>query len=165
MTWELELAIYIYLYIYNVNIYISKYLYIYSGLRVPAPLPAGLLVWPILPGPGLQLPRPADLQTVQVSRWVVHSVDRVHVSSRSTRASTCPMSPWDSSSCPPPSIKPHIRSPHIFCVLSGAKLLPFATSSSQPFVFQRYEALHWFIYAILGTKIESLSHLRIQERQ
>ena len=33
-----------YLHIYNVHIYISKYLHIYSGLRVPAPLPAGLLM-------------------------------------------------------------------------------------------------------------------------
>ena len=27
------------------------------------------------------------------------------------------MSPWDSSCSPLPSVKPHIRSPHIFCVL------------------------------------------------
>ena len=125
--------------------------------------PPGCTCDPFSPDPDSSCPGQQTCKQCKcLGEWFI--VSTVQCSRVSTEF-TCLMSPWDSSCSPLPSVKPHIRSPHIFCVLSGAKLLPFATSSSQPFVFQRYNALHCFIYAILGTKIESLSHLCIQERQ
>ena len=67
---------------------------------------------------------------------------------------------------PPPLYKAsYPLSTHLLCFV-WSKAAPirniiFATIC----VSTLYNALHCFIYAILGTKIESLSHLCIQERQ